>query len=76
MNIFFRNPTPDDDDPLLQITWDPVENKDKLHYLSIGSELTKGRNPFDERMKFWDTLHQEHAFLRALVYFNDLGVSW
>ncbi|XP_026737629.1 carboxylesterase 4A-like [Trichoplusia ni] len=70
------NPTPDDDDPLLQITWDPVENKDRLHYLSIGSELTKGRNPFDERMKFWDTLHQEHAFLRALVYFNDLGVSW
>lgn len=70
------NPTPDDNDPLLQITWDPVESKDKLNYLSIGSELTKGRNPFDERMKFWDTLHQEHAFLRTIVYFNDIGVSW
>ncbi|CAH1647167.1 unnamed protein product [Spodoptera littoralis] len=70
------NPTPDEDDPLLQITWDPIENKDKLNYLSIGSELTKGRNPFYERMKFWDSLHQEHAFLRTIVYFNDIGVSW
>nr|QLI62118.1 carboxylesterase 6 [Streltzoviella insularis] len=72
----FGNPTPNDDDPLLQITWDPVENKDKLNYLSIGSELTKGRNPFHERMAFWDELHKEHTFLRVLVYFNDLGVSW
>lgn len=76
LQLIFSNPTPDANDPLLQITWDPVENKDKLYYLSIGSELTKGRNPFDERMKFWDTLHQEHAFLRTLVYFNDIGVSW
>nr|ATJ44555.1 acetate esterase 11 [Helicoverpa assulta] len=70
------NPTPDESDGLLKITWDPVENQDKLNYLSIGSELTKGRNPFEERMKFWDSLHQEHAFLRTLVYFNDIGVSW
>ncbi|PZC81284.1 hypothetical protein B5X24_HaOG200158 [Helicoverpa armigera] len=71
----FGNPTPDEDDPLLSITWDPVENKDRLNYLSIGSELTKGRNPFQARMKFWDDLHKEHAFLRALVYFNDSGYS-
>ncbi|KAJ0178763.1 hypothetical protein K1T71_005538 [Dendrolimus kikuchii] len=72
----YGNPTPIDNDPLLQITWDPVESTDKLNYLSIGSELTKGRNPFLERMMFWDDLHKEHTFLRALVYFNDLGVSW
>lgn len=72
----YGNPTPVDNDPLLQITWEPVENKDKLNYLSIGSELTKGRNPFLERMMFWDELHKEHTFLRALVYVNDLGVAW
>ncbi|XP_022823733.1 venom carboxylesterase-6-like [Spodoptera litura] len=69
------NPTPDPDDPLLWITWDPVESKEKLNYLSIGQELTKGRNPFQERMKFWDKLHKEHMFLRALVHFNDSGYS-
>ncbi|CAB3239295.1 unnamed protein product [Arctia plantaginis] len=72
----FGNPTPDDNDPLLQITWDPVENKDRLNYLCIGSEITKGRNPFHERMKFWDKLHQDHKFLRTLVYLNDIGCSW
>lgn len=71
----FRNPTPDDDDPLLSITWDPVENKEKLNYLSIGSELTKGTNPFYERMKFWDALHKEHTFLRAIVHINEMGYS-
>lgn len=69
------NPTPDPDDPLLWITWDPVESKEKINYLSIGQELTKGRNPFQERMKFWDELHKEHMFLRALVHFNDSGYS-
>lgn len=74
--IFFRNPTPIDNDPLLQITWDPVADNKTLNYLSIGSELTKGRNPFLERMLFWEKLHDDHLFLRTLVYFNDIGVSW
>lgn len=73
---YFSDPTHDEEDPLLQIKWDPVENKDKLNYLSIGSELTKGRNPFRDRMAFWEKLHEEHTFLRVLVYFNDIGVSW
>lgn len=72
--FIFRNPTPNEDD-LLSITWDPVENKERLNYLSIGSELTKGRNPFHERMKFWDALHKEHTFLRAFVHFNEMGYS-
>lgn len=72
----YGNPTPASDDPLLQITWDPVQSSEKLNYLSIGSELTKGRNPFLERMQFWDQLYENHTFLRAQVYFNDLGVSW
>lgn len=70
----YGNPTPTDDDNLLQITWDPVQNKDRLNYLSIGPELTKGRNPFYERMLFWDNIHNEHSFLIALVHFNALGV--
>ncbi|GBP19649.1 Esterase FE4 [Eumeta japonica] len=72
----YRNPTPDEKDLLLHVTWDPVENSNKLNYLSIGSELTKGRNPFYERMQFWDDLHNEHIFLRALVHFTATGVRY
>ncbi|XP_045765486.1 juvenile hormone esterase-like [Maniola jurtina] len=72
----YGNPTPDENDPLLQITWDPIHDEKTLNYLSIGSELTKGRNPFYERMMFWEKLHEEHLFLRTLVYFNDIGVQW
>ncbi|CAH2244190.1 jg7430 [Pararge aegeria aegeria] len=72
----YGNPTPDENDPLLQITWDPVHDDKTLNYLSIGSELTKGRNPFYERMTFWEKMHEEHLFLRTLVYFNDIGVQW
>ncbi|XP_030027948.2 esterase FE4-like [Manduca sexta] len=72
----YGNPTPNEDDPLLQITWDPVDNSERLNYLSIGSELTKGRNPYYERMKFWDNLYKEHTFLRVQMYFNDLGVCF
>ncbi|CAG9559921.1 unnamed protein product [Danaus chrysippus] len=71
----YGNPTPDENDPLLQITWDPVENEEKLNYLSIGSELTKGRNPYYERMKFWDKLHEQHALLRTILYFIDKSVQ-
>lgn len=71
----FSNPTPDENDALLQITWDPVENEEKLNYLSIGSELTKGRNPYYERMKFWDKLHEQHALLKTILYFIDKGVQ-
>lgn len=74
--FFSSNPTPDENDPLLQVKWDPVENKNKLNYLSIGSELTKARNPFEERMQFWEELHEEYSLMRMQVYFNDIGVSW
>ncbi|CAG9133113.1 hypothetical protein JYU34_006865 [Plutella xylostella] len=72
----YGNPTPDDNDPLFHITWDPVENEDRLNYLAIGTELTKGRNPYYDRMKFWDQLFVEQSFLRTLMYFNDMGVQW
>ncbi|KAI8424384.1 hypothetical protein MSG28_002908 [Choristoneura fumiferana] len=71
----YGNPTPDDDDPLLQIKWDPIENENKLNYLCIGSELTKGRNPFSERMAFWDDLHKQHSFLKFLCCLQDLGIT-
>uniref|UniRef100_A0A0K8TUL2 Carboxylic ester hydrolase n=1 Tax=Epiphyas postvittana TaxID=65032 RepID=A0A0K8TUL2_EPIPO len=71
----YGNPTPDDNDPLLQIKWDPIESENKLNYLCIGSELTKGRNPFSDRMAFWDDLHKQHSFLKVLCCFQDLGIS-
>ncbi|VVC98416.1 unnamed protein product [Leptidea sinapis] len=71
----YGNPTPDDDDPLLQITWDKVENKDKLNFLSIDTDLTKGRNPFYERMHFWDKIHEEHLILKFITHFIDMGVD-
>ncbi|XP_038222830.1 esterase FE4-like isoform X2 [Zerene cesonia] len=72
----YGNPTPTDDDNLLQITWDPVENENKLNFLSIGAELTKGRNPFYERMMFWEKLHQEHVLLKIITHFNDMGLKF
>ncbi|XP_059046080.1 juvenile hormone esterase-like [Achroia grisella] len=70
------NPTPDQDDPLLQVTWDPVENKDQLHYINIGTDITKGRNPFYERMSFWDKFYKDNVFLKANAYFNGMGIAW
>ncbi|KAL4716610.1 hypothetical protein ACJJTC_008245 [Scirpophaga incertulas] len=72
----FGNPTPDKHDELLQIQWQPVENKEKLNYLNIDTQLTMGINPFHERMKFWDNLHKEYSLVRMLAHFNDMGVSW
>ncbi|XP_048007305.1 esterase FE4-like [Leguminivora glycinivorella] len=71
----YGNPTPDENDPLLQIKWDPVENANKLNYLNIGSELTKGRNPFRDRMAFWDDLLSQHQFLKILSFFQDFGMA-
>ncbi|KAM3967148.1 juvenile hormone esterase [Aphomia sociella] len=70
------NPTPNHDDPLLQVTWDPVENEDRVNYINIGTDITKGRNPFNDRMAFWNKFHKDHIFLRANVYFNDRGIIW
>ncbi|XP_045494497.1 esterase FE4-like [Colias croceus] len=72
----YGNPTPTDNDDLLQITWDPVENENKLNFLSIGADLTKGRNPFYERMMFWEKLHQEHVILKIITHFNDMGLKF
>ncbi|KPJ19515.1 Venom carboxylesterase-6 [Papilio machaon] len=72
----FSNPTPDEDDPLLNITWDPVTSKDELNYLSISPNFTKGVNPFQDRMAFWDEIHKEHQFLQVLTHFNDSGIVW
>ncbi|CAK1546010.1 unnamed protein product [Leptosia nina] len=72
----YGNPTPNDDDELLQITWDPVESEKKLNFLSIGSDLTKGRNPFRKRMAFWDNLHQEHIILKIITHMSDMGLRF
>nr|WGO51712.1 putative antennal esterase CXE9 [Ectropis grisescens] len=72
----YGNPTPEANDRLLQVQWDPVEDSENINYLNIATELTKGRNPFQERIEFWDNLHKEHTFLRTLVYINELGIHW
>ncbi|CAK1598832.1 unnamed protein product [Parnassius mnemosyne] len=72
----YGNPTPEENDPLLKITWDPVTSKDELNYLSISPNLTKGVNPFHERMSFWEQLHKENKFLRVVAHLDDIGVFW
>lgn len=72
----FRNPTPTDDDELLQIIWDPVENETRLNFLSIGADLTKGRNPFYKRMLFWEQMHKEHIVPKAISYLYDMGLRF
>ncbi|KAK4885067.1 hypothetical protein RN001_001338 [Aquatica leii] len=42
-------------DSLININWQPV-NKNILHYLDIGENLTVGINPDEERMKFWEKI--------------------
>lgn len=75
-NFFYRNPTPDENDQDLRITWDPVTDAQNLNYLSISYELTKGRNPFHERMLLFEKLYQNNQLLRTLIHFNDIGIKW
>nr|XP_022903147.1 esterase FE4-like [Onthophagus taurus] len=53
---FARNGNPnnlDDENALINIEWKPIE-KDKLHFINIGDELTVGINPDKEGTDFWD----------------------
>ncbi|CAF4812990.1 unnamed protein product [Pieris macdunnoughi] len=72
----YGNPTPTDNDELLQITWDSVENEKRLNFLSISSDLTKGRNPFYNRMLFWENIHKEHIVLKVITHMNDMGLKF
>nr|AQY62738.1 carboxylesterase [Pieris rapae] len=72
----YGNPTPTDNDELLQITWDSVENEKRLNFLSINSDLTKGRNPFYNRMLFWENIHKEHIVLKVITHMNDMGLKF
>ncbi|XP_013190276.2 carboxylic ester hydrolase [Amyelois transitella] len=71
----YGHPTPEED-PLLQVTWSPVENNERLNYINIGYDLTVGRNPFYDRMKFWDEIHDKNDILKWVIYFNEMGIKW
>lgn len=55
---FARNgdPNPTKQDPLINVTWKPAE-KDQVHFLDIGENLTVGVNPEAGRMAFWDEIY-------------------
>ncbi|KAF2892582.1 hypothetical protein ILUMI_13585 [Ignelater luminosus] len=55
---FARNgdPNPIKKDSLINVTWKPAE-KDQLHFLDIGENLTVGANPEAGRMAFWDEIY-------------------
>jgi carboxylesterase type B len=51
------NPTPDENDQLLNgVQWKPVTKEEHL-FLDIGKELKTGTNPDFERMQFWDGIY-------------------
>lgn len=49
------DPNPVKRDPEINVVWKPVE-KDTMHFIDIGDELTVDVNPEAERMEFWDEL--------------------
>nr|XP_022900924.1 esterase FE4-like [Onthophagus taurus] len=53
---FAKNGNPnnlDGENALINIEWKPIE-KDKLHFINIGDELTVGINPDKEGTDFWE----------------------
>lgn len=52
----YGNPTPSDDDHLLQIKWKNF-TKNEQNYLEINQELGDRVDPLKERMAFWEDLY-------------------
>jgi carboxylesterase type B len=51
------NPTPEENDQLLNgVQWKPVTREEQL-FLDIGRELKTGSNPDFDRMQFWDGIY-------------------
>uniref|UniRef100_A0A1Y1JWK0 Carboxylesterase type B domain-containing protein n=1 Tax=Photinus pyralis TaxID=7054 RepID=A0A1Y1JWK0_PHOPY len=46
------NPNSKVTDSLISVLWKPVE-KDRVHFLEIGENLTVGVNPDEDRIAFW-----------------------
>lgn len=55
----YANPNPIDKDPLIDVTWKPVEST-KFNYLDIGEKLEASVDPAKERMDFWDGIFRAH----------------
>ncbi|KAI4468944.1 carboxylesterase [Holotrichia oblita] len=55
----YGNPTPKSDE--VGVMWKPVEDG-ALNFMNIGTgSLKLDRNPFAERIHFWDKLHEKYA---------------
>ncbi|XP_044253151.1 uncharacterized protein LOC123004101 [Tribolium madens] len=54
----FGNPTPDQNDQLLQVVWKPITNPE-IHFLDIGNELKMMSDPYSKRIQFWEKLYSE-----------------
>ncbi|RZB94407.1 COesterase, Abhydrolase 3, and/or DUF2424 domain containing protein [Asbolus verrucosus] len=54
----YGNPTPKDNDPLLNVVWKPVTGEE-IDFLDIGENLVATSNPEPERINFWKNLFAE-----------------
>ncbi|KAK4885068.1 hypothetical protein RN001_001339 [Aquatica leii] len=51
----YGNPNSPHKDSLINVYWKPTE-RNNLHYLDIGENITTGINPDENRINFWDEL--------------------
>lgn len=59
----FGNPTPEIDDTFSKVTWCAVKGANLEPILDINKELTLSENLENERVAFWDQLHE--TFVRV-----------
>lgn len=62
--VYFRNPTPDDDQLLQNVKWPVTRNassNENLNYLDIGENLKVMQNPSRSILRFWDNLYAAYG---------------
>ena len=58
LSPFSRNPTPDEDDLLQNVTWRPYTSLDHF-FLDIGRDLKLDRDVYNDRMRFMADIYNE-----------------
>ncbi|CAH1163421.1 unnamed protein product [Phaedon cochleariae] len=63
----YSNPTPNNNDPLIPVTWQPI-NKSCFNVLRIGTDDLQllNKHPDVEGMDFWDEMYQKYALSSKL----------
>ncbi|XP_045467881.1 venom carboxylesterase-6-like [Harmonia axyridis] len=59
--VKFRNPTPELDDLLQNVTWLPVSSNEDMHYMKIDKELIISKNPRKNVGNFWTDLYNRYG---------------